>query len=198
MRAIAVLVALAAGAIAAVIPRDATEGVYVVSRDESGNEIHTRIAEPITSASEVRSILDGNGELYGRDDWLANENTHEYKTWCGCGFTMSKGDTDAAVAALKAQAGSGFTYPHLSIYSIRGNVVAFACKSDGVSKGWTSSSNIGNLVKKVTDNCGKYVPGSAHQEQSNDGSSTSDIGYMRWYSGLDFCGKARGAGTGSC
>ncbi|PWI65878.1 hypothetical protein PCL_05606 [Purpureocillium lilacinum] len=196
MRALAIL-ALATSAIAADIPRNATEGVYVVALDEFGNEIHKRISEPLHSAPEARSLLDGDDELYGRDDWLANENTPTYSTYCGCGFKLNTKDTDAAVADLRKQAGFGTWYPHTAMYSVRGSTVAFMCKR-GDGKGWGSSSHIGKLLKQATSACGSYVPGTAHQNQGNDGTTTSNIGIMRWYAGLDFCGKAEGAGDHSC
>ncbi|UNI15411.1 hypothetical protein JDV02_001946 [Purpureocillium takamizusanense] len=199
MRSFAILLTLVTGAIAAVIPTNTTDGVYVVTEDEFGNEIHKRISNPIHSVSEARSLLaESEKQLYGRDDWLANENTPEYSKYCGCGFTLPTGDTDAAVADIKIQMGSGKWFKNKAVYAIRGITVAFVCNRSDDRQAWASSGHITKLLARVSKACGSYVPGTCHQNQGNDGTTTANIGYMRWYSGLDFCDKAQGSDQHGC
>ncbi|KAF2621065.1 hypothetical protein BU25DRAFT_355174, partial [Macroventuria anomochaeta] len=80
--------------------------------------------------------------------------------WCGCGFNMNAGDTDAAVADLKGQLdrmASGGTIC-LAYYSIRGGTVAFACNRSDRSKR-IDGDNFAGYLRAITSSCGLYIAG---------------------------------------
>ncbi|OAQ58719.1 hypothetical protein VFPPC_10945 [Pochonia chlamydosporia 170] len=101
-----------------------TDGTYVVLIDESGNETHKRISDPLVSIEDAPPVY---------DSLIEEEELHRrpivWHIWCGCGFTLDHGHCDAAVADLKSQIGEKTQYwwSAAAWYSIRGSVVAFAC-----------------------------------------------------------------------
>lgn len=156
--------------------------MYRVYLDERGNEVHESVqarAAP-ESALEVPSGLE--------------KRIEGGETFCGCGFDLVPSDCDAAVADIENQLGNGVYINVPSYYSIRGAVVAFVCVSSRNFE--ISGSDYSSYVSAVTDACGRYVAGT--YLAIGDGADHADIGYMQYYSGLDFCANAEGSSWHSC
>jgi len=160
----------------------ARDGVYRVCLDGRGNEVHESLqarAAP-ESAPEAAPDMKKRVELG--------------EIFCGCGFNLVPSDCDAAVADLENQLGNGVTIDFDSYYSIRGAVVAFVCSRS--SDFPISGSDYSQYVSDVTSECGRYIAGTYFAV--GDGADQADIGYMQYYSGLDFCAHAEGSSSHSC
>lgn len=102
------------------IPEGTPDGVYSVSRDAAGNEVHTREGDVAFRAAALPRAIRG-GSLLKRD------GIDEF----GCFKAQQElghGDCDNAVRALRAQIpDSGRTVgSHLGLYSISGDVVSIS------------------------------------------------------------------------
>jgi hypothetical protein len=155
------------------------------SSDESSPSLTKRHIE----GSDDLSPSPTKPELEARQT-LIDDGQHSF---CGCGITMNRGDTDAAVADLKAQLNE-YTYipPGQSYYSIRGGAVAFACHYGSEPKG-IAGDILRVVFKSLTGRCGQYVPST-----KEDFDSSFAVGYMNYTPGLDFCGHARSSAQHKC
>ncbi|KAF1825220.1 uncharacterized protein K489DRAFT_429513 [Dissoconium aciculare CBS 342.82] len=168
------------------IPREITaDGVYKVVTRDDGTEVHTKVADidiestvALTSAADEHDIL---------------KRSVRGQIWCGCGYTMNPGNCDAAVQDLKNQMGK-YIGPHLSFYSIRSNVVAFAC-NQGSQNVYADAGTYGTQLQKITSACGRYIAGSLDLV---GGSNPFIVGYMRYSNGLDFCRDSTISGNNRC
>lgn len=165
-----------------------TDGVYRAYVDERGNEVHESVNRAFPDATPAAPI-----SVVQRDeDSLAARDFGQI--YCGCGFDLVPGDCDAAVADIKNQLGGGATFSYRAYYSIRGAVVAFACAR---TYDYTiTGDNYASFVSDVTSVCGRYVAGTF--ADYGQGYLGADVGYMQYYSGLDFCAHAEGSSEHSC
>lgn len=189
MKVVALIVSSSALCGAYSIPRSVVDGIYGISRTELGYEIHTRLSDPTAPAFGAPSVADDIPDIHKR------QIPHDgMLTWCNCSTGMHPSETDAAVADLKQQLSSGQRFDYLSVYAIRGSVVAFACGGTVDPDVWASASTVGKTLAQVTKRCGRYVPGTGWlQPAKADGHrNPSYVGYMRWHKGLDFCRESRG------
>lgn len=182
-----VALALLSSASAFVLPAGQTDGIYKVHRTRSGEEIHNLVRRADPSKADVSSVV--AGPLAKRDTWG--------QVYCGCGYGLDPGDTDAAVADLKGQLaggpnGASVIAPGMSWYSIRGNTVAFVCNGDHNAKLKAWPDIVGQGLADVTAACGLYVSGSTGANYD------FSIGYMQNNGGVDFCGNALTSPAGSC
>jgi hypothetical protein len=116
------------------------------------------------------------------------------KIFCRCGCNLVPSDYDAAVTDLEKQLGNGVSITSGSYYSIRGAVVAFVCSR---SRDFLISRfDYSQYVSDVTSVCGRYIAGT--YLAVCDGADQADVGYMQYYSGLDFCAHAEGSSSHSC
>ncbi|KAJ6442504.1 cupin 2 domain-containing protein [Purpureocillium lavendulum] len=179
MRAISLLLSFAILGSAAIVPRDATDGVYVVTMDAAGNEIHSRVSDPITAREEGLS-LDTETDAREARSLLRREKSVD----CNCYHDLDPKDTNAAVKDLKYQVGSFKFFSYKSVYSIRGSVIAFACNMH--SESYTSAQLIPQMLEAVTQACGRYVVGAATTDET-PGKHEAWVGYMENIDGVDFC-----------
>lgn len=208
LRSLATAAALAAGTLAFTMPAGLSDGSYVAYLNDAGTEVF----EPFTPALARRLNIQYNltteeGLELTRRDAARRSNNHNDKssgaeledrassiwfTWCGCGFNLDHANTDRAVQGIKDQCGGGCQIRHdLAWFTIAGDVVAFLCNG-----GPATRDRITKAAQKITDKCGWYVAGTALLEE---GLFTElDIGYMRWFPGLDFCAAAEGSSKSSC
>jgi hypothetical protein len=166
-----------------IIPSHITEeGTYQVVTNTDGTEVHTKIAN-VTSSTP-------------HDDGRALDRRDYGEIWCGCGYFMTPSNCDAAVEDMKHQLDTqGAIGAHLSFYSIRNDVVAFACNRADRSFEM-SGQRFAIGLEGITDWCGRYVAGSA---DIGDYNLPVISGYMQYRSGLDFCGDStRGASHTRC
>ncbi|KAH7371950.1 hypothetical protein BKA66DRAFT_572518 [Pyrenochaeta sp. MPI-SDFR-AT-0127] len=181
---LASLLALAASAQAWVIPEGSTDGSYSVTINENGVETHTKLAE---SDAEI---------LYLNESDLSSDALQRRgrdQVWCGCGFNMNPGNCDAAVADLKNQL-SNLIPSGTAFYSIRGDVVAFACNRG--SSNWIMNGNAyGEQLVHITNLCGRYIAGS---RQAGEDNRALIVGYMRYSNGADFCGASTSSPANHC
>jgi hypothetical protein len=163
-----ILVAAATLSQALIIPSDISDdGVYKVITKTDGTEVHTKVAG-VSARSEITSIRS-----------LHRRASSEY-TWCGCGTVLDPARCDDANADLQRQLVQyGAIGPGLSYYSIRGNVVAFACSRDSVPIRW-GGRQIETNNWHITQSCGPYTAGTLQI-------GNSYFGYMRYANGVDFC-----------
>jgi hypothetical protein len=177
MRFTLALSLLASSVTAFFIPRGQADGAYSVHLDSRGNEIHARLPNaPEVSVREASPLV-----------------ARAVSTYCGCGIGLNTGDTDAANANLAHQLGRGSDIgAHLSFYSIRGGVVAFACNLSGGTKLFAGDA-IGQNNAQITASCGRYIAGSRGEP------GNWATGYMRkGENGGNFCGAALSSSAHNC
>ena len=181
---------LASSVTAFVIPQGQADGAYSVHLDSRGNEIHARLPD-VAEPNEIHARLPNAPEVTVRE--ASPIVARALLTYCGCGINLNHGNTDAANADLVNQLGSGRNIgPHLSFYSIRGGVVAFACNLSDKSVGF-SGYQIGQTNPLITSSCGRYVAGSLGEP------GFAATGYMRkGANGGNFCGAALGSSAHKC
>jgi len=199
--------ALAAFATAAMLAPDLPDGVYIAEVDEHGVEVHTRLTiddlPPLSWTYDPQSTISDSkaaslAQPHPSNKTIEKRNRCNFSPSepgdanCGCGFNVDHGNCDAAVADLSNQIGAGVkTKLGLNYYSIRGNVVAFMCPF--WDKGYTvPSTGVSSAASWITQHCGPYVAGT--WSPSTDGllhlADGYSIGYMQYFSGLDFCSQA--------
>lgn len=165
--------ALAASTQAFEIPANTPDGVYVVSTDASGNEVHEKLADPSSGFTVPSQPLSVRKRAMMKRD----------KTTCGDGRELNHGDCDAANADLDVQCGGPggvFVPGGLDWYSKRGNTVAFFCNFGGNNR--CDSNSRGRASAAITAVCGLYKPGW----------TGPDAGYLTYgYDHVDsrFCGR---------
>lgn len=81
----------------------------------------------------------------------------------------------------------------LNYYSIKGAVVAFLCNEGPLLA--INSGDLTALFASITNECGWYVAGTY---RSLDGAYDWRLGYMQYYSGLDFCAAATSSSASRC
>ncbi|CAO2651778.1 Nn.00g000610.m01.CDS01 [Neocucurbitaria sp. VM-36] len=166
-----------------VIPSGTEDGVYGVSVREDGTEVHTKISErDPTSATPYNEVS-------------AFEKRQNDRIWCGCGFNMNPGNCDAAVADLKKQMKPSLVKPKMSFYSIRGDVVAFACNRSPNRNWLLVESNYANALARITGACGRYIAGST---EFGDPNQALIVGYQRYTNGDRFCDSATSSPSYHC
>lgn len=217
-------------------PPNPVDGTYRSHINDEGHEVHelltlangaapgantvtswvTDLNATATHEAKRRSILAKRTAALSRRACDNCRDAHDYgwadgiiATWCGCGFDMNHGNCDAAVADLIEQTGHGDGVScNLgdSYYSIRGDVVAFACNNWPTSVDtsadkfqWTDWQ-LTNSYATITKLCGWYVAGTNNWDGGwwKIDFNTPNIGYMRWSEGLDFCYDATISPRGSC
>ncbi|KAJ4305110.1 hypothetical protein N0V90_000640 [Kalmusia sp. IMI 367209] len=201
---------------------EVSDGFYGVRVDENGTEIHEQLLPGSSPASDKWTFVTsfqqsgvtpsskrdatGVSDISRRADTDCGPSTGLYEgwgcftTWCGCGFNLNHGDTDAAVADLEAQADrlGKIGHPYLAHYSIRGGTVAFACNPDYYEDAPYNGWFVVRILQQVTKKCGLYVAGTSTYSDIVNENIFPLIGYMQYYSGLPFCDKATGSGQGHC
>ncbi|KAJ6442959.1 conjugation with cellular fusion- protein [Purpureocillium lavendulum] len=184
-----VLLALVALGNAATVPRGMADGVYAVSLI-NGREVHTRLSGPVDPAVSDLSVTNEK-----RDDPKS-----PYNTYCGCRIQLDVGHTNSAISDIKTQLSNGFKLTGQSVYSIRGDVVAFVCKNPKFQSATLSSGSFGVMIHMVGNACGRYIAGSANYKDQEEGSQTScNYGIMKMDSkDTDFCGKALTSTLSTC
>lgn len=235
MRVINLLAFAALGA-AVTPPPNPVDGTYRSYINEEGHEVHELLAlasgaapgadivtswvtdlnATATREAKRRSLLAERAATLSRRMCGHCRDARDYgwadgiiETWCGCGFDMNHDNCDAAVADLIEQTGhgDGVSCNFMdNYYSIRGDVVAFAC-NDHLGSIETASGKfqwtdwqLTTSYAAITKLCGWYIAGTNNW----DGGwwaidfNTPNIGYMRWSEGLDFCYNAVSSGASSC
>jgi hypothetical protein len=152
---------------ALIIPADiAADGIYQVVSKADGTEVHTKIANV---------TYDGNNYL---DNVRALDRRFSGQLWCRCDQQLDNRNCDAAVADMTNAMSSGPVLPGLSFYSIRGDVLAFACNRG--EEPFPAYDGFRDFVQHIVDNCGSYVAGSSQLVETI-------MGYMQYQNGRDFC-----------
>lgn len=173
------------------VPKGTTDGFYKVHRHAQGQEIHERVSNFETEATPAEVSVAKQSRIEKREShWF---------TWCGCGIELNHGNCDDAVQDLKDQMGSTFWVvgPQTAFYSIRGDAVAFSCNNaDGDAL--TSADWMTQAAEVVTRSCGWYIAGTGQWAWITPGANSTDMGYMIWRDGVDFCGDAQGSPDWKC
>ncbi|KAL3955764.1 hypothetical protein ACCO45_011327 [Purpureocillium lilacinum] len=134
-------------------PRDYVEGTYMVTHDDAGNEVHTRVGGPIAPREQDGAAVEASPQD------MAKQGNDGYYAFCFCSHKLNTGDADAAVADLKSQFPQDKHYDGApNYYSIRGSVVAYACNVKG--KIFVKNATpllIAQMLEKVSNQCGRYV-----------------------------------------
>jgi hypothetical protein len=168
------------------------DGVYAVSVDAEGNEVH----QPLTEDMILRIAPEGANIINATASSGVSKRADN--TWCGCGYGMDHGSCDAAVDDLKRQLGTGayITAPYQSFYSVRGSVVAFVCNFHyDTTFFYANADYFGQSAARITDSCGWYIAGSEGYQARTD---IATLGYMNFATGTDFCGNALSSPAHSC
>ncbi|KAK9357576.1 hypothetical protein V1504DRAFT_464073 [Lipomyces starkeyi] len=185
------IVLLTSLAQAFVIPLGTGEGLYRAYVNERGDEIHERIssvpnlkhsAAPAPTTSNIPATLQARQQ--------------SATMFCGCGFTLTPSNCDAAVSNIEAQLSqaNGIIPADSTFYYIFGDVVAFACNR-GVTIG-IADGTYADMLVQITNACGWYMAGTY---QTIDGYGMDILyGYMRYWDGLDFCANADSSPAHSC
>ena len=152
---LAFLLLLAATALSFTIPAGQKDGVYSVSIDASGSEVHTLLS--LTGNS--------NMDFMPRDINSSTEHALEprqhggYKTFCG-GYPLNHVQTDAANQALDKQCGAGANVEKdKNFYSTSGCTVAYFCNFDDDHGDTCFADEREAITKSIFEQCGKYAAG---------------------------------------
>ena len=194
---------LVSAAAAFVLPAGLSDGVYMAQINDDGLEVHTRLPSPPSSA-DVALAARSNAIVSARDpsalashvDTSLNPKLSKrlWSLWCGCGYTLDRGNCDNAVAAFKGQVAGGKNIPaQTAWYSVRGNVIFFSCNA-GWGTVWHDVDAITFIAGEITGACGQYIAGTFQRQ----GYAEEATGYMRYSAGLDFCGNAKSSPAHSC
>jgi hypothetical protein len=174
------------------VPKGTTDGFYKVHLNAKGQEIHERVSnfEAEATPAEV-SIVKRS---------LKEKRERHWETFCGCGIELNHDNCDDAVQDLKDQMGSTvwLVAPHTAFYSIRGDAVAFSCNNGDVGDALTSGDWVTEAAELVTRGCGWYIAGTGKCLFITFDLNTTDMGYMIWSDGVDFCGNAEASSDWQC
>ncbi|KAB2571943.1 hypothetical protein BFW01_g1843 [Lasiodiplodia theobromae] len=191
---LAIFPLLISAAAAFVLPEGLSDGFYRASIDERGYEIHELLSAGIDDANPTivaQMAPTTENETY---DLPAQLQKRAGTKWCGCGFTLDHAGCDAAVADMKVQVSGGVhIQAHLAYYSIKGGVVFFACNT-GNGQLFMDAPTVAYVASEITNACGWYIAGTF----ARSGYPSEASGYMRYSSGLDFCGAAKSSSAHSC
>ncbi|KAL3958827.1 hypothetical protein ACCO45_006989 [Purpureocillium lilacinum] len=180
MRALTLLTLAALGR-AATVPRSVADGIYGVSLDARGQEVHTRLPDRgnLTSPQDL-STYDRREEKHN-----LGRTVDDLNTYC--------------TSPIPAGAG-GKKFDFMSVYSKRGNVVAFACKDPKFQWAQATGNDLGLVMHAIGARCGRYVESSANFKVKEDGTKSAiTFGIMRLDSpDLDFCAKATASPKSTC
>ena len=196
MRALTLLTLAALGR-AATVPRSVADGIYGVSLDARGQEVHTRLPDRgnLTSPQDL-STYDRREERHN-----LGRTVDDLNTYCTCNVDLKVRDTDDAVIDLRFQLGpGGKKFDFMSVYSKRGNVVAFACKDPKFQWAQATGNDLGLVMHAIGARCGRYVESSANFKVKEGGTKSAiTFGIMRLDSpDLDFCAKATASPKSTC
>ena len=184
MRLVSIVVGIATLAGAITLPRDYVEGTYMVTHDDAGNDVHTRVGGPIAPREQDGAAVEASPQD------MAKQGNDGYYAFCFCSHKLNTGDADAAVADLKSQFPQDKHYDGApNYYSIRGSVVAYACNVKG--KIFVKNATpllITQMLEKVSNQCGRYVGGwGMFTEEALEDPWPAHFGYMNYKPGLNFC-----------
>jgi hypothetical protein len=171
------------------------DGIYVSYENQAG-VVHEKISGPLTNiTNSPTSETSPTSRKHKRG--ISNAS------FCGCGFTVDPGYTDAANEDLKAQLnrqpnGKLYLQKKYCYYSVRGSVVAFVCNQyevNGKDWGqWFTARYVDEDNAVITGDCGRYIAGTYAW-----GYYPSFIsGYMRWTPGMDIIKAALSSTALSC
>ena len=171
--------ALFIGAVAGfTIPQGQPDGVYAVSSDAKGVDVHTFLSAPVNS-TEALSISATAAKFPRRG--LAARQTQEI----GCQhYELNHVNTDEAVEALKRQCGPGAINSGYNFYSISGSTVAYICNM-GHTAVICESNGVGEVFGRITGVCGRY--GAGWETRWADRNTGATTGYED--RSAKFCGR---------
>ncbi|TLD22849.1 hypothetical protein PspLS_07133 [Pyricularia sp. CBS 133598] len=164
-----------------ILPGGLPDGNYVASIDSNGNVVHQNVKtggqhhhpRVVDDGSDSPTTLvkrqkpTSGGSLGGGQD--------DNETRCGCGLKMNPQNCDDAVANLKWQ-------------------VAFACTYNDVFGGTLTSTLYASRLAKITQDCGRYVPGT----RLTGSFDAIMSGYMNYRENLDFRASAMASPLKKC
>ncbi|TRX88846.1 hypothetical protein FHL15_010305 [Xylaria flabelliformis] len=160
-----------AGATGFRVPEGQPDGVYRVNYDSAGSAVHTWLRAPVGTTDQVPTS-GTTRSMHVRD--------YDYID-CG-GYGLNSGDTDRAVASLKAQCNPGAVNSGYDFYSISGSTVAYICDLGG-SAIVCQQSELANSYAKITGTCGRYGSG---WETVDTAAYKYQIGYEDRFSEADY------------
>ncbi|KAH8884741.1 hypothetical protein GQ53DRAFT_751671 [Thozetella sp. PMI_491] len=172
------------------LPAVKRDGVFRAYYDENGVEVHEELTPDMLVTEIPANVTFLASSKVPSLDKRATSGTDQ--VYCGCGFDMNHQNCDDAVQNMKDQTGGGVAIPpRQSYYAIRGAVVDFACNYQSDYSLWVWADQIGDIAARITNSCGWYIAGSV-------GEAAYGVGYMRYSTGLDFCGNALSSSAHSC
>ncbi|KAJ6447065.1 Ras family protein [Purpureocillium lavendulum] len=181
------------------VPIKPKDGIYIVTRDTAGNDVHTEISGPKQCVDASPSHHYNYSAPYPRAVLRREDGDKRVRTtWCGCKHHLDKKDFHAAGKNLYQQVKQHPQLKTPSLYSISGSVVAFICKKDP-KKGPPSIqlADIGYMATMVQNACGPFVAGTFLKTYGIEDPPIL-VGYMQANKGLDFCKEAMGSDEETC
>jgi hypothetical protein len=145
-----------APAFAFTIPERQPDGVYQVSSDVDGHDIHTFLRGPATS-QELACFSQRNFEDADLDQKSHLSVRQSDHIDCG-GYSLEPAGTDSAVAAHKAQCNTGAVGVGLDFYSIAGTTVAYFCNFGSAAQDF-QVDEITDSYSRITGTCGLCYSG---------------------------------------
>lgn len=160
------------------VPEGAPDGVYAVSIDESGNEVHEAVSGGFSAKFAARSAAPAS-RLEARGS---------VSVGCNSNMPLNHADTDAANSALDAQCGGYTTVgANKDFYSISNNVVAYYCNTQDWTEGCRAVDRQ-SASQAITAKCGLYNAGWQHTETDFSGDDP-DFYYGYADKSNTFCGR---------
>ncbi|KAI0401898.1 hypothetical protein F4802DRAFT_600582 [Xylaria palmicola] len=157
------------------IPEGQPDGVYQVTKDANGTEIHTLLGE-------LEEFESGSAH-HGRRAVSASEAAGT--VICG-GYQLPHGDADAAWTSLGNMCGNGaHVLARGDVYALSNCVVAYFC-NQGDHAVYCFSSDKDQGVRDITNSCGSYWSG---WEFTHPPTGQVQVGYEDVCgAGKNFCG----------
>ncbi|KAJ6438125.1 hypothetical protein O9K51_08714 [Purpureocillium lavendulum] len=181
MKALALSLGLSALCSAATIPSQPS-GAAPSDSSYPHQDDDTSIFDPFSSWNDNQTL-----STRGKISPPFDPKTAQVGTWCGCNIRIDGGDARAAINDIKKQFGKGRLWSSKSIYSIKGSVVAFACKFASADQIWTDDWTFEIAVNFIGGECGDNTPGTFWDPATRE---KVLYGIMRYEDGIDFCYKS--------
>jgi len=162
------------------IPRDLADGVYTVSLDARGHEIHARVAGP-SVASTVAQLAAPLSNPDGATTRRSEQNgiaSNSISTYCACDHHFDRVNGTQAIDDLAKQLGNGTWFEQQAMYARNGDVGVFVYRGTGVKRAWASAGSLRAMIKIIAASCGEGVVSAARYDTFAEGQAGAVTGLI--------------------
>ncbi|UNI22577.1 hypothetical protein JDV02_008453 [Purpureocillium takamizusanense] len=169
------------------VPRDLADGIYAMSLDARGKEVHARVVGTPPPPGVITSALSrfanpsvngkkGGGGGGGGDHQRRSAQNMTISAYCACDNHIDRINATQAVDDLAKQLGNGVWLEKQAMYAKNGDVVSFVYK--GVNRTWASGATMRAMISIIGKACGDDVVGAARYDTFAEGQAGAVTGLM--------------------